>query len=108
MYKVIIISPYTGKTLEKIRDNINYAKECMKDSFNRDESPVAFHLLYPGILNDKIPEQRKKGMNAAYEWFSSADYCVVYGDHGISKGMQKDIEQAGFCNLLIKKRSIYG
>jgi len=95
MNRVIIISPYAGKSIQEIADNLKYAQACMKDCFNKDESPIAFHLLYPQVFDDSIPEQRQKAMEAAQEWFDLADYCVVYEDLGKSKGMKEEIK---FCD----------
>ena len=83
--KVIIESPYAGN----IEENIKYARECMADSLNRGEAPIASHLLYTqeGILNDDIPEERTKGIKAGLEWLDVADMHVFYADLGFSKGM---------------------
>jgi hypothetical protein len=107
MNRVIIISPYSVDTIGKIESHKSYARDCMIDSFKKGESPIVFHLLYTQVLADNVPKSREKGMEAAYEWYSSANYVVVYTDYGISKGMKEDIKQAGLHNLLIKERSLY-
>jgi len=92
MLKVIIESPYAGKT-EK---NIRYARLCVKDSILRGEAPLASHLLYTqeGILNDESPTERAIGILLGLEWLSCADAQVFYVDYGMSKGM-KEAEAMG-------------
>jgi hypothetical protein len=62
----------------------------------RNESPIAFHLLYTqeGILDDDMPAERDQGINAGLAWLEVADASVVYCDLGISKGMELGIQAA--------------
>ena len=94
MRKVIVESPYAGN----VERNVAYARLCLKDCFLRRkaEAPFASHLLYtqPNVLDDAIPEERKLGIEAGFEWRSSAEATVVYTDLGISKGMEFGIEHA--------------
>jgi hypothetical protein len=39
------------------------------------------------MLDDKIPEQRKRGIAAADGWLEVADLVAVYCDRGITTGM---------------------
>jgi hypothetical protein len=86
MKKVIIESPYAGN----IERNIKYARACLKDSLNRNEAPLASHLLYTqdGVLDDGIKAERMKGINAGLAWIEFADIHVFYIDYGMSKGME--------------------
>lgn len=86
MTRVIIESPYAGD----IEKNIEYARKCMADSLSRNEAPIASHLLYTqdGILDDNIPEERTKGINAGFAWLDVAELHVFYEDLGMSKGMK--------------------
>ncbi len=92
MRLVIIESPFAGD----VERNIKYARECMKDCFNRGEYPFASHLLYTqdGILDDNDPKQRKLGIKAGLKWGEYAEATVVYTDFGISNGMQEGINSA--------------
>ena len=92
MVLVSIESPYAGD----IETNLRYARACMSDCLKRGEAPIASHLLYTqeGILDDDIPEERKLGIQAGFEWNQAAEKTVVYIDLGISKGMQDGIEEA--------------
>ena len=86
MKKVIIESPYAGDTMA----NIEYARQCIKDSIRRGESPIASHLLYtqPGILDDDNPAERDQGIAAGLAWLEVADLHAFYIDNGISYGME--------------------
>ncbi len=94
---VILESPYAGEDeahpdyLGSSGRNIEYARACVRDSLERGEAPIASHLLYTqkGILNDKVPDERKWGIEAGLEWCFVADAAVVYIDLGVSKGMQQ-------------------
>jgi len=89
---VILESPFAGD-LDK---NIEYARACFKDCFQRGEYPFASHLLYtqPGILDDNIKTERDLGIRAGLEWGKFADATVVYIDFGISEGMKLGIDRA--------------
>jgi hypothetical protein len=67
----------------------------MLDSLRRSESPIASHLLWPGILDDAKPEERRAGIEAGLAWGRVAEATIVYEDHGISEGMRKGIDRAG-------------
>jgi len=86
MKKVIIESPYAGN----IERNIKYARACLKDSLNRNEAPLASHLLYTqdGVLDDTVESERMQGINAGLAWKEFADLHVFYVDYGMSKGME--------------------
>jgi len=86
MKKVIIESPYAGD----IERNIKYARACLKDSLNRNEAPLASHLLYTqdGVLDDGIKAERMQGINAGLAWLEVVNLHVFYIDYGMSKGME--------------------
>jgi len=87
---VIIESPYAGD----VKRNEEYAKKCMHDSLMRGEAPFLSHALYTQCLNDTIPEDRKMGMEAGWEWIKVSDFTAVYEDYGVSNGMKQGIEIA--------------
>lgn len=92
MRRVILESPFAGD----VERNIRYARACVRDSLLRGEAPIASHLLYtqPGILNDDIPSERQRGIDAGLAWCEVADASVVYVDYGMSKGMEYGIKAA--------------
>lgn len=91
MIRVILESPYAGD----IKKNVEYARKCVRDSLLRNESPIASHLLYTqeGILNDNIPEERRKGIEAGLVWQKIADKHVFYVDYGMSEGMKHAMDR---------------
>lgn len=91
MPRVIVESPFAGGF-----SNVKFARECVKDCLNRGEHPFASHLLYTqkGLLDDTLPEERRKGIDAAIGWLEVADYIVVYMDLGITPGMVIGITRA--------------
>lgn len=89
MKRVVIESPLSGNWDR----NIRYAKLAMVDSFRRKEAPYASHLLYPFILNDEIPFDRKLGMAAGFAWGETAELAAVYIDLGeLTPGMRAGVE----------------
>lgn len=89
MKRVVIESPLSGNWDR----NIRYARLCMVDSFRRGEAPYASHLLYPFILNDEIPFDRKLGMQAGFAWGEAAELAAVYIDLGDpTPGMRAGID----------------
>lgn len=104
MRLVIVESPYAGD----IEKNVAYARRCVRDSLLRGEAPIASHLLYtqPGILRDKVPEERQHGIDAGLAWRRVAQATVVYTDLGISRGMEYGIKAAANDGLPVEYRSI--
>lgn len=86
---VILESPYAADTHDGIRNNLWYARRCIRDCLLRGEAAIASHLLYtqPGILRDKNPEERKLGISAGHAWLWAIDHQVFYTDRGWSPGM---------------------
>lgn len=83
--KVVIETPY-----QQDREFFaEYAKRCMRDSLQRDEAPLASHLLYAhsGVLSDDVQKERNEGMIAGLAWVDVADSVIFYCDYGYSKGM---------------------
>lgn len=106
MRLVIVESPYAGD----VAKNEEYARACLADCLQRGEAPFASHLLYtqPGVLDDKISDQRKLGIEAGLAWGSAATLTAVYTDRGISKGMQQGISSASNYCRSIEFRTLGG
>lgn len=91
MKRVIVESPYAGN----IQLNETYGEFAMHDCLvNYDEAPYASHLLYTrkNVLRDEVPEDRKLGIEAGFEWREVAEKSVFYVDLGMTKGMELGIE----------------
>lgn len=110
MRRVLLESPYKGKDWSETEENIRYARACMHDCFLRDEAPFASVLLYTqgGILDDKVPDERKQGINAGLIWGECAMMSVVYIDRGIHEVMKKGIRRAIRVGRPYEYRSLYG
>lgn len=103
--RVIIESPYAGG-----HANVRYSRRCLRDSLNRGESPFASHLLYTQkeVLDDKIPDERRKGIAAAVAWLEVADAVAVYMDLHVTPGMVHGIVKASEMKKPIKLRWLDG
>jgi len=106
--RVILESPFAAPTTAGVRRHIAYARACIRDSLDRDEAPFASHLLYTqrGILNDRNPDERKRGIDAGLAWGTEADLTVVYIDLGVTQGMLQGIERAMTEGRPVEQRSL--
>lgn len=107
MKRVIIESPYAAFGNRTVHANKEYAKACINDSLSRGEAPFVSHLLYPQVLNDKRPDERKLGKEAGLTWGDCADLTAVYIDHGITPGMQEGIDRAVEEGRPFEERKLY-
>jgi hypothetical protein len=105
---VILESPYAGTTEEEVIRNVGYARRAMRDSLIRGEAPIASHLLYtqPGVLLDKVPEERALGIAAGLAWSKVAHAAVIYNDLGITPGMAQGICRHQAEGTIIEYRQI--
>ncbi len=102
---VIIESPFAGE----VEKNIEYARQCLRDSILRGEVPFASHLLYTqeGVLDDTDPHERELGINLGLETSRIATLTAVYTDRGISSGMRYGIQRAKDDGREVEFRSLY-
>lgn len=108
MKLVIIESPYAASEHHTVEQHVEYARRCLKDSLSRGEAPFASHLLYtqPGVLNDLIPEERRRGMEAGFAYRQVIKKTVVYTDYDVSPGMDEGLEGAEETDSTIERRTI--
>lgn len=106
MKRVVIESPYAGD----VERNLAYLRACMADCLGRGEAPFASHGLYtqPGVLDDRNPEERAKGIEAGFAWRGAADLTVFYTDLGWSSGMQKGLDDCIARKLPVQIRQLGG
>lgn len=90
---VVIESPFRGYSVEEAEAHLAYARECLLDSIQRGECPVASHLLYTQALNDEIPAEREAGLVLAAELVKRADAVAFYVDRGLSPGMYRTLRE---------------
>lgn len=106
MRRVILESPFSGRTGIERAQNAAYARLCLLDCLRRGEAPFASHMLYTQALDDDDTEQRALGMKAGFTWVEQAEASVVYTDRGISLGMQEGIMRAQQLGKPVEFRSI--
>jgi hypothetical protein len=87
---VLVESPFTGN----VDSNLRYLRMAMADCFARGEAPFASHGLYPQVLDDNVPEERAKCIEAGLLWGAKASRSVFYVDRGFSGGMCQGLERA--------------
>lgn len=86
---VYICSPYAGDVL----NNECKARRYCQYAIRKQAIPVASHLLYPQLLDDRIPEDRALGMYFGLALLGKCEECWVFGKT-VSPGMAKEIERA--------------
>ena len=106
MKLVVIESPYAGD----VERNLRYLRACLADCLARGEAPYASHALYtqPGVLDDRVPDERAKGMRAGFAWGAHAELVVVYEDLGVTPGMLAGIERAEKRGQRVERRRLSG
>ena len=106
--RVIIESPFAGDTEEEAALNEEYLNAALAHSLALGEAPFASHGLYTrkGVLDDAIPEERRKGIDAGFEWRAVAEKTVFYGDRGITKGMVEGLEHSVEIGVPVVFRSL--
>lgn len=87
MELVFISSPYRGD----IERNIVYAKELLVDAITAGYVPIAPHLLYPQVLDDNVPEERKAAIELCHELLKKCDAILIGKRYGLSSGMKQEI-----------------
>lgn len=94
--KVYVVSKYAGN----VKKNVEDAKRYCKLAIRAGRIPIASHLLYPQILDDKDPEQRKLGLLFGQALLAICDEIWVCGTE-YSSGMQAEIAEAKRLNKQI-------
>lgn len=100
MKLVYMCSPYAGD----IESNIRFAKAACHYAMEQDCAPVAVHLLYPLLLNDAIPSERKTGIRMGLRVLASCEELWICGGH-ISSGMRCEIAEAKRLGIPIRNIS---
>lgn len=107
---VIIESPYGNVDPDLIERNVQYARACMKDALERGEAPYASHLLYtqPGVLDDSLPAERLRGIEAGFAFRRFARRTAFYVDLGWSQGMTLALEHCRAKSFPMTFRTLTG
>lgn len=102
MTPVIIESPYAGE----VGENTVYLHACLRHSLAHNEAPFASHGIYPHVLDENNPEDRRLGILAGYEWWEYAERIAFYTDRGWSEGMKNALARAVALGKPFETRSI--
>lgn len=102
MRRVYIASPCRGQR----EVNIRYLKMAMLDSLARGEAPYAPHAYLPFMLDDNKPIERAKGLDIGLTFLGTCSLLALYADHGISEGMQGEMDYAKARKIPIEIRKI--
>lgn len=90
MKAAYICSPFRGAETR----NIEYAKEITRAAIKQGYAPITPHLYITKCLNDRIPEQRERGISVGIALLDVCEIVIVGTDYGISDGMQNEIKIA--------------
>ena len=86
MKLIYVASPLSGN----VEANIEYAKEACRAVINSGYAFFAPHLLYPSVLDDAVPAERKLGMDMGLTMLAKCDELLAFGPR-ISKVMEAEI-----------------
>lgn len=95
--KVYVASAYAGDVDGNTTKAVNYCRMVIDAGY----MPLASHLLYPQMLNDKIPAERELGLMFGLALLRMCDEVWVFGP--VSSGMAQEIEEA----KRLKKKLVY-
>lgn len=92
---VVIESPFAAQDEWEIELNKAYARECCRWALLNGLVPLASHLLYTQMLDDKDPIERVIGIEAGLRVNAvAAKATLVFLDRGLSSGMEKGIQRS--------------
>ena len=112
MIRVLIESPYGSRpdgsrcSNEELLRNEDYMMRAMLDSLDRGEAPFASHAMYPLVLDDANPGERRTGMEAGFCWGETAELIAVYMDYDVTPGMAEGIARWSSMEKKIEYRKI--
>ena len=101
---IYVCSPYGGK-----QENYEAALGFGKYVVQSGHIPIIPHTMYHGILDDRYPDDRTKGLRAGLALLGMCDEVWVFGEI-ITDGMMGEINEAnrlGIRTLEIKGQAFY-
>lgn len=104
---VVVESPFGADNIDDLVRNVAYAMLVSRDSFERNEVPLASHLIYTLMLDDTDPVERMKGIDAGLTIGSHAELTALYKDLGVSRGMEYGIENAKKAGRAVVSRMLF-
>ena len=91
---VYICSRYAADEKRTVSDNEEAAVRYSRFAIEQGCIPLASHLLYPRILDDEDPEQRRLGLFFGMVWLDIAQEIWIFSDGTLSKGMRAEYDRA--------------
>jgi len=89
--RIYVCSPYRADNIEKLEENVAFARECCRAIFDAGHDPYAPHLFFPQFCNDGDPNERAKCMEAAMRELLLCDGMMIFGET-VSEGMCAEID----------------
>lgn len=94
---VFISSPYTGNT----EMNEGFARQACYYAICLGHTPIAPHLIFPGIIPDDDPDWRGVGIDMGCDFLALCDELWLCGPC-VSKGMQTELDLANDLGLPVR------
>ena len=94
--KIYVASRYAGDVDVNVAAAIGYCRRVIDEG----HMPIASHLLYPQILNDNNPKERKLGLMFGLALLRSCDEMWVFG--AVSPGVEREVEEAKRLKMRIR------
>ena len=89
--RAYVVSRYAGDVERNVKMALNYCRYLI----GKKKIPIASHLLYPQMLNDNDPGERRHGIMFGLSLLACCDEVWVFViDDVISDGMRREIEEA--------------
>lgn len=102
---IYICSPLRGDIERNIRKAQTYCREAVEFGV----IPLAPHIYFTQFLDDRIPHERKIGMELGNEILKKCKEVWVYGIQNPSEGMKAEIELAKKFGIPVRDAvEIYG
>lgn len=98
--EVYVASAYAGD----VETNTAKAVEYCRMAIDAGYMPLASHLLYPQMLNDKVPAERELGLMFGLALLRMCDEVWVCGS--VSSGMAQEIEEAKRLNKKVVYKEV--
>lgn len=94
---VFISTPYTGS----VEVNVAFAQKACFYAICQGHTPIAPHLIYPGIVPDEDPAWREVGIDMGCDWLALCDEVWLCGP-SVTAGMQAELDLANDLGIAVR------
>lgn len=101
MKLIYVAPPYAGD----VKRNLEYAKAVCRVVMDSGHAFFAPHLLYPGLLDDSVPQERRLDMDMGLAVLVRYDELWVFGDT-VSPGMRMEMGEAERLGVPIRRMEL--